>query len=351
MFRGDNYCKVNKMKNNKAKAAAAFLTTACGLSTLSGCGTIISSGMGLSDFIYENSDKYTAGAVEISETVENIEIDWLSGSVTVTPHSSDTVSFSEESSKELKDNFQLHYWLNGTTLHIKFCRSGHWNFKDLEKELTVFVPENIKLNDLKVNTVSAEISLDNLQADSADIESTSGNIRLTDLTVTETAEINGVSADIFLDSLQSDSASIETTSGSVKLIHCKVTEKAEVSTVSGNLEAEFSEPLGEFEGDATSGTLQVITPSVDRFDAETVSGTVSLFSQSAPKELDIDTTSGDVELNLPKDSSLTLKFSTTSGNLSTDLPGIKNGESYTFGEGGGMYKIATVSGDVNINAF
>lgn len=339
------------MKNNKAKAAAAFLTAACGVSTLSGCGTIISSGMGPSDFIYENSDKYTAGAAEISETVENIEIDWLSGSVTVAPHSSDTVSFSEESSKALKDNLQLYYWLNGTTLHIRFCRSGHWNLKDLEKELTVFVPENIKLNDLEVNTVSAEISLDSLQADSADIESTSGNIRLTDLTVTRTAEIIGVSADININKLQSDSASIETTSGNIKLIDCKVTEKVEVNTVSGNLEAEFSEPLGEFEGDASSGMFQVSAPSVGRFGAETVSGAVSLFSQSAPKELVIDTTSGNVELYLPKDSSFTLKLNTTSGDFSTDLPSVKNGERYTFGEGSGGYKIATVSGDVNINEF
>ncbi len=338
------------MNKHRNKTVAAFLISACTLSTLSGCGTIISSGMGLSDFFYDNSEKYTAGAAEISETVENIEIDWLSGSVTVTPHSLDTVSFSEECSKVLKDNLKLHYWLNDATLHIKFCRSGHWNLNDLKKELTVFVPEDIKLSDLEIDTVSAEISLDSLQSDHADIESTSGNIRLTDFTVTEATEISSVSADISLDKLQSDSASIETTSGSVKLADCKVTEKAEVSTVSGNLEAEFDQPLGEFEGDATSGKLQVSAPSVDLFDAETVSGAVILSSQSAPKELKIDTTSGNVDLSLPQDSSFTLKFSTTSGSFSTDLPSTKDGGRYTFGQGSGRYTIATTSGDVHIKA-
>lgn len=297
--------------NRRRTRAAVLLLAAVGMALcLTGCKVRIHTGTsGLSDFSYANSENYTAGAAELSEIVEYIEIDWLAGNVTVVPHSSDTVSFSEESLMTLADDTQLHYWLNGTTLRIKFCGSGRWALDGLEKNLTVRVPEYLKLKNLRVSSISAGICLNTIQA---------------------------------------ESAAINTTSGDIQLMDCAVTELAEVNMVSGRLEAEFAQPLDEFQGRSTSGALQISAPSITRFKAGTVSGSVSLSAQSAPEWLDIDTTSGNIDLSLPKDASFTLDYDSTSGELSSDLPCRTDAGKYIYGDGKGEYVMDTVSGDVRI---
>ena len=255
----------------KAKMAVALLSAVGMALCLAGCRVSNHAG-GLSDIFYADSERYIAGAAELSETVERIDIHWPVGSVTVKAHSADTVSFSEESAKELTDDARLRYWLDGTTLHIQFCQAGKCLLDDLEKDLTVLVPEGLALAELEVNTVS------------------------------------------------------------------------------GALEAELAQPLKEFSGDSTSGSFQVSAPAVEDFSASSVSGSVSLSAQSAPKALDIQTTSGDIDLTLPEDAAFTLDYDATSGELSSDLPYTTEGGQHIFGDGTGEYVIGAVSGDVRITA-
>lgn len=279
---------------------------------LTGCGVSINMGnTGLSDFSYADAENYSAGAAELSEAVEHIEIVWLAGNVTVAPHRSDTVSFSEESLKALTEDTQLHYWLDGTTLHMKFCRSGKWQLDGIEKDLTVLVPENLPLTGLTVKSMSADIHLDKLQAESANIDTGSGNVELTD---------------------------------------CAVTDIVQVNTISGWVDAQLAVPLETFLWDTISGTLQSTAPKITSFSAGSVSGAVSLSVEEEPETLDIKTTSGNIHLTLPKDASFTLDYDSTSGELSSDLPCRAESGQYLFEGGKAEYQIGTVSGDVRIAA-
>lgn len=255
----------------KAKMAVALLSAVGMALCLAGCRVSNHAG-GLSDISYADSEQYIAGAAELTETVERIDIHWPVGSVTVKAHSADTVSFSEESAKELTGDARLRYWLDGTTLHIQFCQAGKWLLDEMEKELTVLVPEDLALAELEVNTLS------------------------------------------------------------------------------GVLEAELAQPLKKFSGDSTSGTFQVSAPAIENFSTSSISGSVSLSAQSAPKTLDIHTTSGNIDLALPEDAAFTLDYDATSGELSSDLPYTTENERYIFGDGTGEYGIGTVSGDVRITA-
>lgn len=295
------------------KIIVMFLLTAVGMSLfLTGCR--VRSNMGtsvLSDFSYADSQNYIVGEAEFSESVEHIEIEWLAGNVTVASHSSDTVLFSEESLAVLTEDTQLHYWLDGTTLHMKFCRSGKWRLDGLEKDLTVLVPEDLLLTSLTVRSLSADIHLDTLQTESADISTSSGNVELTE---------------------------------------CAVTDIVQVDTTSGWVDMSLIEPLETFAWDTTSGTLQITAPKVKNFSAGSVSGEVSLSVDEAPEELDIKTTSGNIDLVLPQNASFTLDYDSTSGDLSTDLPNRTESGQYIFRDGKGEYVIDTVSGDVLITA-
>lgn len=268
-----------------------LLIVACTALGLTGCHVKVNV-IGLSDYFYADSEKYTIGAAELSETVKTVEIDWLVGNVTITAHSSDTISFSEKSDKELSEETKLRYWLDGTTLRIRLCACGKWNLSELKKDLTVFVPDSLVIENLKVDSVSA-------------------NMNLSGFAVAQSVEIN---------------------------------------TISGTLEAEFSELLNTFQGSSTSGAFKVSAPSVSHFKSSTINGVVSLSVQKEPDWLNVDTTSGKVNLNLPVSSSFTLDYGTTSGDLTSDLFYRKSAGKYIFGDGKGEYKISTVSGDVRITA-
>lgn len=296
----------------KIKMAVLLMAVAGMALCLTGCQMSINAGSSnLFDISYADSEKYISGAAELSETVEYIEISWPVGSVMVKPHDSGKVSFSEESDKELTDDSRLRYWLDGTTLHIQFCRTGKWRLDDMEKDLTVLVPENPALTELEVNSISATLCLDGLQMD-----------RLT----------------------------IGTTSGDMRLVGCAVAKRASVSTISGELEAEFAQPLEEFSGDSTSGTFRISAPAIENFSSSSISGPVGLSVEEAPKTLDIQTTSGNIDLALPDDASFTLDYDATSGELSSDLPYTMESGRYIFGDGTGEYVIGTISGDVRITA-
>lgn len=294
------------------KIIVMLILAAVGLSLcLTGCGVNINMGNDLFDFSYPDAENYSVGAAEFSETVEYIEIDWLAGNVTVASHSSDTVSLSEESLADLAEDTQLHYWLDGTTLHMKFCRSGKWRLDGLKKDLTVLVPEDLPLTSLTVKSMSADIHLDALQAESANIGTSSGDVELTD---------------------------------------CAVTDLVQVDTTSGWVGMSLTEPLETFTWDAVSGTLQITAPKVRNFSAGSVSGEVSLSVEEEPETLSIKTTSGSIDLALPEDASFTLDYDSTSGELSSDLTHRTESGKYLFGDGKAEYQIGTVSGDVRITA-
>lgn len=292
----------------KAKMAVALLSAVGMALCLAGCRVSNHAG-GLSDISYADSEQYIAGAAELTETVERIDIHWPVGSVTVKSHGADTVSLSEESAKELTDDARLHYWLDGATLHIQFCQAGKWLLDEMEKDLTVLVPEDLTLAEVEVRSLSANLCLDGIQAD-----------RLT----------------------------VGTTSGDMRFTGCAVTELVSTGTVSGRLEAELAQPLKEFSGDSTSGAFQVSAPAIENFSSSSVSGGVSLDLEEAPKTLDIHTTSGNIDLVLPEDAAFTLDYDAASGELSSGLPYTMEDGRYIFGDGTGEYVIGAVSGDVRI---
>lgn len=258
---------------------------------LAGCDTKVNI-IGLSDYRYDNPENYLVGNAELTEKVENIEIDWMVGNVKVLPHDKDAVSISEKSETELAENVKLRYWLDDTTLRIRFCACGKWNFSDLKKDLTVMVPDTLILGKLKVNSVSADVNLTN----------------------------------------------------------CAVSQLVKINTVSGKIKAELTKPLKEFKGDSTSADFTVSAPSVSRLDVDTVSGAVSLSVQKQPDWLEVDSASGSVSLVLPKTASFELDYDTVSGNLYSDLTYRKSAKTYIFGDGISEYDIGTVSGDVHISA-
>ena len=73
-------------------------------------------------YVYENAGKYTAGNGTAAD-ITNVEIDWIDGSVEVFYDDVEDVTFYEEAQESLSLEETLHYWVENSTLHIKFGKA------------------------------------------------------------------------------------------------------------------------------------------------------------------------------------------------------------------------------------
>lgn len=295
-----------------ALAAASMLTGCTGFRTSS----------------YANADRYTAGDAEFTDEIRRIEIDWPSGSVNLVPHAKDTVLLSEAAEEGMPEELRVHWWLEGSTLHVRFSASGAKQraFNSWRKELTLTVPEALSLDGVEIRTASATVAAEGLAAETLDISTASGSIRL----------------DCAANAIRLNSAS-----GSVQLTQRDSAAEVYIDTASGRIEAELGH-VDAAQLESASGRIALAAGSVDTLTAKTASGTITCAMEAAPSACRLRSTSGDVALSLPEHADFTAKVSTTSGDFESDFALKKDGRSYICGSGSAGIEIDTTSGDVSI---
>ena len=117
-------------------------------------------------------------------------------------------------------------------------------------------------------------------------------------------QLNSVSADLETDFLTADSAELTTVSGKIDL----------------------------------DGSFRQVT-------GGSTSGEVDLTLRKCPDRIELNTVSGNMDLELPRNAGFTLDYSTVSGDLESDFPLTTDG---TCGDGSGSITIETTSGDLKI---
>ena len=241
---------------------------------------------------YEDSDKYVAGGAEISSEITKLEVDWTKGDISITYHDKEMVAFDESANDELEEKEKLHYYLEGTTLHIKYAKSGIIPSTSPTKELVISLPKGILLNEVEINSVSADVKMEQ---------------------------------PYFQNKIPS--LEIETVSGDIELDLMTGVQDITIDTVSGNINA---------------------SSKADSLEIEAVSGDINFSCNNQLRECSISTTSGNVNLGLISTADFTLEKESVSGDFSCELEIRAQGNRYICGNGSGEYEIDTVSGDINI---
>ena len=257
---------------------------------------------------YANADKYTAGAFTYEEgAVTRIELDWAAGGVTLR-HGTGTLSVSESGGETLSTSERLHWWLDGTTLRIKYCESGFSHvIRAKDKQLTLELPLENRV-DLKIDIASGGIDADALYASSLDVNTASGGMQIGTL---DAKEVN-----------------IDSASGGVRIGTVTVDSRFTVDTASGGLSAE---------------RLNAKTVKID-----SASGGVSLGLDTADT-VDIDVASGHVTLKLwDTERGATVRLNKLSGSFDCKIPMTAEGKAYRIGNGEMQISIDTASGGVTI---
>ena len=255
---------------------------------------------------YENADRYQYGAFTYeAASVYTVDLDWAAGDVTV-KHGSGTLSVSESGGETLSVSERLHWWLDGTTLRIKYCESGYSHvIPSKDKQLTLELPENI---DLKIDIASGKVRADALNVSSLEIDTASGGVEIGTLTARE----------------------------------------AEIDTASGGVTIGTATIEREFDVDTASGGLTVDRISAQTIKIDTASGGTTLGLDKVTT-VDIDAASGKITLKLfDTEAGATVRLAKLSGGFDCKIPMTAEGKNYKIGSGAIQISIDTASGGVVI---
>ncbi|WP_109124196.1 DUF4097 family beta strand repeat-containing protein [Dyella sp. C11] len=194
--------------------------------------------------------------------------------------------------------------------------------------LDVRVPKGASLD---VDVVSAPMNIDGIDGGSLKVNTVSGKARI---------------------NARSPSIDADAVSGSIEL--AGNADKVNLQTVSGDILA--PNVGGEANLQTVSGRIRVSGGPWRKLNLSTVSGDVQLAGGLAPNgTFDVDSMSGDVQVQVPSNLSAVIKASTFSGDLRSDFGTVKKVEHgpgselhATAGAGGAKMNIETFSGDLRI---
>jgi DUF4097 and DUF4098 domain-containing protein YvlB len=259
-------------------------------------------------YTYSHADEYTAGAGTVSGKVDRMEVQWLQGEVQILPAAEGTegIVLEESGSLPINQNTSVHYLLDGTTLRVRFAKSGGF-VTMVSKTLKIYIPN--KLLSLEVNSTAADIRLGAITVDDCSISVASGNVR-----------VDGV--------VTNRHFAFEAASGSL----------------TGHADCSGS----EMELDVATGSIDFSPTSCRNFDVIAGSGDVTIVLEETPNSGSFDVASGDMTVYLPVDANFTLALEVILGKFTTDFENTKEGNYYTIGEGTSRFDVRAASGNVKI---
>ncbi len=286
----------------------------------------------------------------VSETVKAVDVNWISGKVTVYPAHGEQTIVKQRGAENFPDDQKFSLTVQDGTLTVRDMRGRGWNIFSFGRragDLELYLPQKIydsitfigtscditaksglQAGQARVKTVSGDIGLSG-EFDSLWVNTTSGEIRIPGCQVKGGMSAGSVSGDMDLTGVKANSEiRVETTSGRVRAKDVQ-TENAVLRSVSGDLE---------------------ISGSVERVNMHSTSGSLSVAGGEGLRSVDASSTSGSLTV-FAADRGFTARFDKVSGSFSCAYPTTQNGSEYTYpGKTGEMasYHFSTTSGSFRI---
>jgi DUF4097 and DUF4098 domain-containing protein YvlB len=238
-----------------------------------------------------------------ADGVDSITVSYISDDVTLLESDSDKIVLKEYMS-ENKESFYAKTAQKGNELKIESGdrpKISVWN-----SYVELYLPVSY-IEKLELGTVSGSIETQlALTCKDFTVSNTSGLITLDDLTA-DSIELDTVSGSIECSQLYGDT-SIASTSGSIAIDD--LFSEAEIANVSGSIEINCAQDLEKLEVESVSGSIDLTVPKELSFEfsAESDSGTISTpFSDSSDKS--------SVSVDVGSDPTAEIELSTLSGSI------------------------------------
>lgn len=203
--------------------------------------------------------------------------------------------------------------------------------------LYVGIPENYS-GDIKVTSASGDIVINNINAKKFEIETASGEVKISEVNSSINSIIRSSSGDIKIERHNSGNIDIKSISGEISCENIKSNNEFNVETSSGDIDVNN---LENSEGNFKSISGEINLEELERINSIiTSSGDVKINSYKINNDLNIKTVSGEVELDLKENSSIDLEFESNSGDLDNDFRDVYGGKNKIY--------VKTGSGDLSI---
>ncbi len=352
------------MKTSKLVAGAMALivpATVC----LTGCSYGV---FNTFNYKYDNADKYEAGNREVDDKITKINLDYAAGNVTVKGKDTDSVSVKETVNKEIDEDRQVHTWVDGDTLYVRYCASKNaLNFTGIEKSLEITLPSAQNLDEFIINVSSGNIVLDSFTTDLLKSHSSSGNTKISCLAKTIDHKSSSGNVDL-VQTGNADSIKVKLSSGNLVLNQDGDCSNFDIDSSSGKIEIYQTGNIGTAKIHSSSGGVKAEMGTVDDLSIEISSGPLvldaveakNLYTKTssghstinlskAPATSRINCSSGGIDVSIPEDSDITVHTKISSGDFNYDLPFTKNGKDYINGNGTNDMEINCSSGNVGFH--
>lgn len=180
---------------------------------------------------YDEVGSYSIPADKIS----NITIDWITGEIDIHVYEGSDIKITEYAQRELKDNEVLYQSAKNDTLEIRYTENTQHNsvYNIPSKKLVINIPFKLanELKNMKIESISADIYVQNIQASLIQVDTTSGEISMKEV----------IAADIIIKVPEAETLSVnyDTISGdldnNIPIVTGQANPTISISTTSGNL--------------------------------------------------------------------------------------------------------------------
>ncbi|MBL0385805.1 DUF4097 family beta strand repeat protein [Tumebacillus sp. ITR2] len=261
--------------------------------------------------------------------IQIIDIEGYAANVNVTP-GPDSQATAHFHGYGRSDVYSLKMQTNGDTLHILIDHPDQqWNFGSNSLTLDVVIPQR-DFDRLTVNTASGDIHLQDLKAKALLSSTGSGN-----------QDVSNV---------QSDTLALDTASGDLNVENTSAT--LDLKTASGNITGHRLTGK-KISADCASGDINLggLTGEIK---TRVMSGNINLDYDKLSATLTAYTASGDVNVDLPNDSSFDLHHKSASGDFNSNfamnnMTNTNHEHKGTVGSGATAVNVETVSGNLTVH--
>lgn len=281
-------------------------------------------GLSKDNFSFSGETKQVKNEKFSIENIDQININTKSNDVKIYVSNTNELRVVQYSSKKVKEKDLFTYKKENNTLTIEdnhhyfcigFCfiadaryeiylpstYTKNLNINEISGDITIDELD-IKLNSLSLKTTSGDIEINNnIKTNNIKIDTKSGEIQTNNISANNT-NIESISGDLYLKSLISKDIYLHTISGEVEVN--KITGKLDIKTTSGDIEIDHFTIKSNSKITSISGDVDVNLSNDSHCNVllSSVSGDKILPNNSSlvgkgTYKLEINTTSGDIEVN------------------------------------------------------
>ena len=239
--------------------------------------------------VRESADVLAVGGYSSpAKEVDRLKIEWAAGKIVIVPTDRDDITVTEEL---LGGDKTMVLKKDGSTLYVEYCEDNislsFGSNNNLKKNLYISVPQDWDCKELEIDAASATVQVEHLTIEEVESSTASGTHIFTNCQV-----------------------------GTLKM-----------ETVSGDLNF--------------TGTLE-------KLDFNGVSAQLDLALTNAPKSIELESVSGDLNLTLPESCGFTVDKDTVSGRVSSELPTTEQNGKIVYADGHCEIEVEGVSASVHI---